>query len=50
MYEIHDTYGAPQCGCEVIRFESWYEVEDYINEHHDVTERLEEGYATIVEA
>ena len=48
-YEIHDSHGAPQCGCEIIRFEEWYEVEEYLDEHPDVMERIDQMYATIVE-
>lgn len=48
-YEIHDTHGAPQCGCEVIAFETWWELEEYLDEHPDVMERIHEMYATIVE-
>lgn len=49
MYEIHDTYGAPQCGCEIIRFEEWYELEEYLDANPDVMERIEGGYAAIKE-
>lgn len=48
-YEVHDTHGAPQCGCEVIRFDEWWELEEYLDESPDLMERLEEGYAFIVE-
>lgn len=47
-YKIYDTFGAPQCGCEVIEFESWHEVEEYF-EGEDACERLHEGYAYIEE-
>lgn len=49
MYEIHDSHWAPQCGCEIIRFETWWELEEYLDEHPDVLERIREMYATIVE-
>jgi len=49
LYEIHDSRGAPQCGCEITRFEFWWELEEYIDEHPDVYERIGEMYATIVE-
>ena len=49
MYEIHDTHGAPQCGCEVIAFYEWWELVEYLDEHPDVVERIKEMYATIVE-
>ena len=48
-YEIHDTHWMPQCGCEVIAFETWWELEEYLDEHPDVIERIEDGYAFIVE-
>lgn len=46
MYEIHDCYGAPQCGCDIITCETWGEVEEYF-EDADAMERLETGYAII---
>lgn len=49
-YEVHDTYGAPQCGCEVRKFAEWWEVEEYLESNPEVLYRIEEGYATIVEA
>lgn len=49
-YQIHDSYWAPQCECEVIDFEEFYEVENYISANPDVMERISEGYATIIEA
>ena len=48
-YEIHDSHGMPQCGCEITKFDEWYEVEEYLDEHPDVAERIGEMYATIVE-
>ncbi len=48
-YEIHDSHGAPQCGCEVTRFDDSYAMDDYLCDHPDVCERINEGYATIVE-
>ena len=49
MYEIHDTYGAPQCGVEIVKFDYWYELEEYLDQHPEVNERIENGYATICE-
>lgn len=49
-YQIHDSYWAPQCGCEVTTFEEFYEMEDYLDANPDVMERIREGYATITEA
>ena len=48
-YEIHDGHGAPQYGCEIIRFEEWGEMEEYLDEHPDVMERIDQMDATIVE-
>lgn len=48
VYEIHDTFGAPQCGCWVEYCSDWSEVEAYF-EDADAAERLAEGYAAIVE-
>ena len=49
FYEVHDTYGAQQCGCEVKRFAYWWELEDYLDEYPDVVDRIHEGYANVVE-
>ena len=48
-YEIHDSHGAPQCGCETIRFDEWWEVEDYLDLNPEVADRIAEMYAEIVE-
>ena len=48
MYEIHDCHWLPQCGCDIIRCEEWYEVEEYF-EDADAMERLEQGYAIVKE-
>lgn len=50
MFEIHDSYGYPQCGCEITTFDEWYELEEYIDANPDVLERIYEGYATIINA
>lgn len=47
-YEIHDSYGCPQCGVWVEYCETWFEVEEYF-EDEDAEARLHEGYAIIVE-
>ena len=49
FYELHDSHGAPQCGCEIIRFADRYELDDYLDFKQDVCERIESGYAVIVE-
>lgn len=48
FYEIRDTYGAPQCGCNVKRFTEWYDVEEYIEMNPDVMERLDSYDAFII--
>lgn len=49
MYKLTDTYEAPQCTPEVITFEKWYELEDYLDGNQDVVYRIENGYAFITE-
>lgn len=49
MYVIYDTWGIPQCGCEVLEFDEYYEAEIYIDNHPDLQIRMIEGYATFVE-
>jgi hypothetical protein len=46
MYKIHDCYGAPQCGWDVIECKFWYEVEEYFDDEAAM-ERLNMGYASI---
>ena len=48
MYQIHDTHELPQCGVEITSFAEWWEVEEFLDEHPDVIERIEGEYATIV--
>lgn len=49
QYSIEDTHGAPQAGLEVLDFETWDELQEYLDENPDVQERIEEGYALIKE-
>lgn len=49
MYRLIDTYGAPQCTPEVITFDTWDELEEYVDSNPDVMDRLESGYAFIRE-
>ena len=49
MFEIHDCYGAPQCGYDVIVVDTWEEVEEYFCYDDDAAERLEMGYADWIE-
>lgn len=48
-YEVHDSRWLPQCGCEVNGFEFWGELEDFIYSDDELLERIQTGYATIVE-
>lgn len=49
QYSIEDTHGTPQARLEVLDFETWDELQEYLDENPDVQERIEEGYATIKE-
>lgn len=49
FYEIHDSHGMPQCGCDVKRFTEWYDVEEYVEMNPNIMERFDEMYATIIE-
>lgn len=48
MFEIHDSYGVPQCGYEVTKYETWEDVEEYFA-NDEALERLALGYAIIIE-
>ena len=47
-YEIHDSYGMPQAGCDIIVCEDFWEAEEYF-EDDAAMERLRMGYAFIRE-
>lgn len=49
FYELRDTRGMPQCGCDVRRFGEWFELAEYVDEHEDVYERIHDGYAVVLE-
>lgn len=49
QYSIEDTHETPQAGLEVLDFETWDELQEYLDENPDVQKRIEEGYATIKE-
>lgn len=49
MYKLIDTYEAPQCTPDVITFETWCELQEYLDENPDVMDRIENGYAFITE-
>lgn len=49
MYKLTDTYEAPQCTPEVITFQTWYELDEYLDSNTDVIDRIENGYAFISE-
>ena len=48
-YKLEDTYGAPQAGVDIQYFDTYEELEEYIEAHPDVQERMSEGYAQIKE-
>lgn len=48
-YCIEDTYGAPQAGVDCQKFETYNDLELYLEAHPDVADRIHEGYATIKE-
>ena len=49
MITIYDTHGLPQCGCEVLTFDTWYEMEFYLDDNPDLMQRLLDGYARLEE-
>lgn len=49
MYKLTDTYEAPQCTPEVLTFETWYELDEYLANNQDVMDRIKNGYAFIIE-
>ena len=49
MYKLTDTYEAPQCTPEVITFDTWDELQEYLSNNSEVMDRLEDGYAFITE-
>ena len=49
MIVLEDTYGAPQCGIEVTKFDTIFDLEDYLDEHEDVYHRILTGYADFYE-
>lgn len=49
IYEIRDSYGAPQCKYESVQFATWLDLEEYIYDTDGLADRLADGYAVIVE-
>lgn len=57
MYKLIDTYEAPQCTPEILTFytpeiltfDTWYELQEYLDANPDVMLRYESGYAFIIE-
>lgn len=49
MWVVYDTHGAPQCGCERIEFHSFDDALWYIDGNSELLERIENGYADVVE-
>lgn len=48
-YILHDSYGVPQCGYEMIEFIDWGELIDYIESTPGLESRISEGYAILQE-
>lgn len=48
-YELQDTHGCGQCAPERLIFNTWHDLDEYLDENPDVTERIYEGYAIIKE-
>lgn len=46
VYRVYNNHGLPFCGCDVIDFTDWYDVQDYCMEHEN---ELNDGYITIEE-
>ena len=49
MYKLTDTYEAPQCTPEIITFDTWDDLQEYLDGNPGVMDRLETGYAFITE-
>ena len=45
-YRVYNNHGIPCCGCEVIDFDDFDEVQDYCMEHEN---DMNDGYITIEE-
>lgn len=48
-YVLQDNHGAPQCGVEVLYFESYEDLAGYLDAHLDVNDRITEGYAIVTD-
>lgn len=48
-YQIQESFGSPQAGCDFFNFESWDDVEEFLDEFPVVQQDVEDGYACIVE-
>lgn len=49
MYKLIDTYEELQCTPEVLTFDTFDELEEYLDANPDVMLRFENGYAFIIE-
>lgn len=49
QYQIEDSHGVPQAGMDVVRFETWDDLQEYLDAHPDVMDRISNGYAYIEE-
>lgn len=48
-YVLQDNHGARQCGVEVLYFESYEDLAEYLDSHLDVNDRITEGYAIVTD-
>lgn len=47
-YCVMNSHGLPQCGCEELYFNDWYEVEEYFEDEEHELELLN-MYAVVIE-
>jgi hypothetical protein len=48
-YILEDTYEAPQAGSDVLEFDSYDELINYLDDNPDVMDRINDGYACVKE-
>lgn len=48
-YVLQDTHGAPQCGVEIMYFETYEDLAGYLDAHIEVNDRITEGYAIVTD-
>lgn len=49
MYKLYNTHGVPQCGCEISEFDTWYDLDRYLDENPEIILEIADGYAWIEE-